>query len=70
LGLKYNSKTKQKALTINDKISIVAQVDAHIGGCVELALQLGFSVSTLNKTVKKLKDILPIVDLSSSSGNL
>lgn len=57
MGLKYSSKTKRKVFTINDKISIIAQVDAHIGACVELASQLGLPVFTLDTTVKNHEKI-------------
>jgi molybdopterin biosynthesis enzyme MoaB len=57
LVLKYSSKTKWTAFTVNDKISIIAQVDEYIGACVELASQLGMPVFTLDTTVENHEEI-------------
>jgi hypothetical protein len=48
---------------INDKISIITEVDAHTGACVELVSQFGLPVSTRDitaKTVKKLREMFPL----------
>jgi hypothetical protein len=37
---------------ITDKIDILVEVDGYIETCVDLALQLGLSVSLLNTIVK------------------
>jgi hypothetical protein len=41
----------------SDKISILAQVSAHIGPHIELVSQLGLSVSSLNTAVKSHEEI-------------
>jgi hypothetical protein len=41
---------------ISDKINILAQVDAHIGTCVELTSRLRLSVPALNTLVNNLEE--------------
>jgi hypothetical protein len=52
-----NNEGKPISLTVSDKISILAQVDAYIGTSVEQASQLRLSVPTLNPIVKNCKAI-------------
>jgi hypothetical protein len=45
--------TKWNVFTLSVKISIIAQVDMHVGTPVELALQLGFFSVYTNHTCEK-----------------
>ena len=50
-------KRKWKSFTVSDKTDILVQVDAHTGTCVDLALELGLPVSTINTIVKTVKQM-------------
>jgi transposase-like protein len=46
----------RKAFSIQEKMDILAQVDANKETCVALAARLGIAPSTLNTIVKSRKD--------------
>jgi hypothetical protein len=46
-----NDEGKRQSHVTRDKISILVQVDIHIGTCTELVLWLGFSLSLLSTAV-------------------
>jgi hypothetical protein len=47
---------KRKAFSFQEKMDILAQVDANKETCVALAARLGIAPSTLNNIVKNWKD--------------
>lgn len=47
----------RKAFSIQEKMDIVAQVDASKEACVTLAARLGIALSALNTIVKNRKDV-------------
>jgi hypothetical protein len=47
---------KRKAFSVQEKLDILAQVDANKETCVALAARLGIAPSTLNTIVKSRKD--------------
>jgi hypothetical protein len=53
-GLNMNEE-RQKSCTGNNKIYILANVDAHIERHVDLTSELGLAVPTLNNTVETLR---------------
>jgi hypothetical protein len=48
---------QQKSFTVSDKIYILVQADAHTGTRVDLALELGHPVSTINTIVTTVKQM-------------
>lgn len=52
-----DQKAKRKAFSVNEKIKILAEVDAHVGTRVDLASRLGLPVSTLNTIIKNREEI-------------
>ena len=46
-----------KVFAIAEKMSILAEADAHVGSWVNLAAMLGLSVSTLNTTVSQWSEM-------------
>jgi molybdopterin-guanine dinucleotide biosynthesis protein len=53
-----NKMQKQcKAFSVDEKMQILAEVDAHVGTQVDLVAVLGLSVSALNKIVSKRSEV-------------
>ena len=50
-------KKQCKVFSVDGKVEILAEADAHVGAGVDLAAVLVLSVSTLNKIVSKLSEI-------------